>query len=408
MPLDRTDVFRWLAIASAVAILCSIAAAQILLGAAILAMIYARVPLRSPRLLLPFALYVAGSLVAALAAPDPLAAIPQLKKILLLIIVPLLYTALRGTGDALRTVWLLTGVSVLSSLWSFVQFGRKYLEASSAGLDFYVHYVAKRTTGFMSHWMTFGGEMVITWLFVMAILFFALPPSPRHRLAAIAAAFIIGLALLLNWTRSIQIAAVLAVTYLILERRRRWILALPIVFGLVMTVPPMRDRLISIVRPRGTIDSNEHRLIVWRTGLRMIQAHPWLGLGPGQVSRQFESYIPADIPRPLPEGYYQHLHQNYLQYAAERGVPVLLCVLWLLARVARDYWRAMACASGEALALLRGSFAAWIATVTGAFFENNLENSEVLQLFLIALALGYVAVRSVTAVQTPGSTDRSA
>ncbi|MBY0372653.1 MAG: O-antigen ligase family protein [Bryobacteraceae bacterium] len=394
--------------ASAVAILFSIAAAQILLGAAIVALVYARQPLRSPDLKWPVGLYVVGSILAALAAPDPAAALPQLKKILLLIIVPVLYTALRGVRDAVQTVWLLVGASVLSSLWSFVQFGRKYLEASRTGVDFYLLYVAKRTTGFMSHWMTFGGEIVITGLLLTAILFFALPREKRLRDAAIGGAAILGVALLLNWTRSIQIAAVVALVFLILQRRRRWLVLLPVVFGVAMMFAPMRERIFSIVRPRGTVDSNQHRIITWRTGLEMVKAHPWLGLGPGQVAKQFERYIPADVPRPLPDGYYQHLHHIFLQYAAERGVPVLLFVLWLLGRVAWDFWQAARRAEGEARALLQGALAAWIATLIGGMFENNLENSEVLHLFLATIAIGYVGVREVSAVQRRELIDRRA
>ena len=399
-------MFRWLAIASAVAVLFSIAVSQILLGAAIVAMVYARIPWRSPDLKWPFALYVGGSLVAALASPEPLGSVPQLKKILLLVIVPLLYTALRDTREAMQTVGLLVGVSVLSSAWSYVQFGRKYLEASRTGADFYLAYVAQRTTGFMSHWMTFGGEMVITWLLLMAVLFFALPDERRIRWLSIGAAAVLALALLLNWTRSIQIAALVAVGFLILRRRRRWILALPAIVGMSLTFAPMRARILSIVYPHGTVDSNQHRIVTWRTGFEMVKAHPLLGLGPGQVSKQFERYIPADIQRPLPDGYYGHLHHVFLQYAAERGVPVLIAVLWLLGRVAWDYWGALRKASGVTAALLYGALAAWIATVIGGMFENNLENSEVLQLFLATLAIGYVAVREVSAVQRRESTDQ--
>ena len=62
----------------------------------------------------------------------------------------------------------------------------------------------------------------------------------------------------------------------------------------------------------------------------MIRAHPWFGLGPEEVKLQFNSYVPPDIPRPLPEGWYGHLHNIYLQYAAERGIPTMLLMLWML------------------------------------------------------------------------------
>ena len=35
------------------------------------------------------------------------------------------------------------------------------------------------------------------------------------------------------------------------------------------------------------------------TGMVMIRAHPWLGLGPEQVKHQFEQWVPADVALPL-------------------------------------------------------------------------------------------------------------
>mgnify|MGYP001229609436 CR=1 FL=1 len=105
----------------------------------------------------------------------------------------------------------------------------------------------------------------------------------------------------------------------------------------------------------------------------MIKAHPWFGLGPEQVGEQFDRYVPAGFPRPLPWGWRRHLHNVYLQYAAERGVPVLLAFLWLMARVLRDFHRAAARAPagrGQARALLEGATSAIIAVLVAGLFER--------------------------------------
>ena len=49
----------------------------------------------------------------------------------------------------------------------------------------------------------------------------------------------------------------------------------------------------------------------------------------------------ADIPRPLPRGWYGHLHNIYLQYAAERGVPALVFLLWMIGKMLIDFARAL-------------------------------------------------------------------
>src|SRR6185503_17933403 len=96
-----------------------------------------------------------------------------------------------------------------------------------------------------------------------------------------------------------------------------------------LSPPVIRDRFDSLLHPKN-VDSNAFRIVTWRTGLRMIESHPLLGLGPEIPRIQFDQWVPADIPRPLPEGSYIHLHNLYLQYAAERGIPTMLCMMWAL------------------------------------------------------------------------------
>ncbi len=72
----------------------------------------------------------------------------------------------------------------------------------------------------------------------------------------------------------------------------------------------------------------------------MIKAHPWLGVGPEQVGKVYKSYVPADVKK-LPTGYYQHLHNVYIHYAAERGVPTMLMLVWMLLRALYDFIRTL-------------------------------------------------------------------
>lgn len=69
----------------------------------------------------------------------------------------------------------------------------------------------------------------------------------------------------------------------------------------------------------------------------MIKAHPWLGIGPEQVSQQFQNYLPATESRPHPGEYYGHLENDYIQYAAERGVPTMLALMWMIGWALRDF-----------------------------------------------------------------------
>jgi len=127
----------------------------------------------------------------------------------------------------------------------------------------------------------------------------------------------------------------------------------------------------------------------------MVKDHPWLGLGPEQIRPAFESYVPPDIPRPLPPGWYGHLHNIYLQYAAERGIPALCFLLWMIGRMVVDFTRALR--SGAVLQrhryIVHGAIAVVVAVLAAGFFEYNLGDSEVLTMFLVVTTAAYATIR---------------
>jgi O-antigen ligase len=203
-------------------------------------------------------------------------------------------------------------------------------------------------------------------------------------------------ALVLGFTRSIWLATGAAGLYLVWCWRRRLLLLIPVVLvaGLWLAPSSIRSRAVSIFQPRQEIDSNQHRIVCWRTGWQMIKAHPFFGVGPEQVKAQFDRYVPSDIPRPLPTGWYGHLHNIYIHYAAERGVPTMLMLVWLLVKILFDFLvaiRRLPPGPSDARFLLHGAVAVVLAIMIAGVFELNLGDSEVLAMFLVAVGCGYAA-----------------
>jgi O-antigen ligase len=90
-----------------------------------------------------------------------------------------------------------------------------------------------------------------------------------------------------------------------------------------------------------------------------------------------------------------HLHNVYLQYAAERGVPALIAFLWLLGKMLWDFLRAARRtlpAERERRFVLHGALAVMIAALSAGWYEHNLNDGEILTLFLAVCACGYLAV----------------
>lgn len=394
--LDRAAFY--LTCGSLVSILFSIAVSQILLGLALAALLLSSERLRLPPIKLPLLLFMAGTVLSLLFSGHMGQGTPQIRKFLVFIILLLVYSTFRSVGDIRGIVLAWAGVATLSAVRSLFQFWQKYQESQELQKNFYDFYVGERITGFMSHWMTFGGEEMIVLLLLAAYLFFS--AERRWKAAGWLCAALLAVSMVLGFTRSIFLLGFpIGLLYLLWFWHRWLVAAAPVVAVLGFLIAPtaLRERVTSIIQPHGETDSNEHRTITRRTGVEMIRAHPLLGLGPEQVKYQFERWVPPDIPKPLPEGWYGHLHNIYLQYAAERGIPTMLFMMWMIAKILWDFLSTVPKTPPalEARFVLHGAIAVILAILAEGFLEYNLGDSEVLTLFLAVVGFGYIAKETV-------------
>ncbi len=385
------------AIAAAALIHVSIAASQIFLGVGILLWVVLRRKLDFPRIWVPLLAFFAWTVLADAVSPDPWGGRAQIRKFFVFFFLPLLYGVFaRQFANVYYLVVAWTVTATASGLWSLVQYVVKYRHARQTGENFYITYVGHRITGFESHWMTFGALQLSVLLLLLAQWFFS---SRRMPVWAYTSVAIFAVTTLLGQTRSIWLASVPSVLYLVWFWRPKMTLLVPVLIVVAFLVGPSnaRQRLWSLIEPSADVDSNLHRIVTFRTGVRMIEAHPWFGLGPEEIGRNFKAYVPPDVKR-LPVGYYGHLHNIYLQYAAERGIPGLLCILWMIGLTVWDclhaIWRAGP-ARSQQLFVLHGAIAVIIGVLVEGAFEYNLGDSEVLMMFVSVVALGYAAVRNL-------------
>jgi O-antigen ligase len=397
---DWRRVPFYLAFAAGVAGIVSIAACHILIGLSAAALIVNRRQFRMPPLWLPLAVFIGWTLVSLAVSEDPGAGWPQIKKFYVWVVLFAVFSTFRCVRDVRRLFLAMIGAGAISALWSFVEFYIRYERALERNQPFYQSYVADRITGFMSHWMTFSGHMMICLLLAAAFLLFARQKRPVA--VWIAAGAAIGVALLLALTRSVWPATAAGLVYL-LWFWRRWVILLMPVAALVLIVAapePLATRIRSIYQPDRKLDSNLHRQVLRQTGVRIIEAHPLFGVGAEQVGRNVPRYLPEDAPRPIPrEWWYQHLHNTYLHYAAERGIPAALAMIALFVRVLWDLGRALRrTTSPDTKFVLHATLATVIGVLIGGWWEVNLGDSEVLSVLLAVLGGGYAAAMAPTEV----------
>lgn len=193
-------------------------------------------------------------------------------------------------------------------------------------------------------------------------------------------------ALLVSRTRNAWLGAICGLSLIALLRAPRAlaVLAAGIAVVLLLRPPQVIERL--TLRDASSLD----RFYMWQAGFDMIRDKPVFGQGPGMVLAAYPRYRWPEAPNPMAA----HLHDNFIQIAAERGIPCLVFWLWLMFRLFRDAWRAARAAVAPDVRLCGGAALAVLgAVMIAGAFEYNFGDSEVLMFTLLVSALPYVGSR---------------
>jgi putative inorganic carbon (HCO3(-)) transporter len=97
------------------------------------------------------------------------------------------------------------------------------------------------------------------------------------------------------------------------------IVVIVLIAAVSLAFAPLRTRLLG---GAGEHSSNAFRELTWRGTAAIIGAHPVLGIGPGAFQFIYPRYAVG--------GFTRMAHENYLQVAAETGIPGGIAFVWML------------------------------------------------------------------------------
>jgi putative inorganic carbon (hco3(-)) transporter len=252
----------------------------------------------------------------------------------------------------------------------------------------YLLMTSYRITGFMGHWMNFGGQQMLVFVMLLACLLL------RPRTGAIwwLVAGFIALSIILNFTRGVWAGCFAATLYLVARWKPKLLWFLPVLMALLVFGTPkmVRERIDSVLHPSKDT-SIAMRFEMWNVGLKMIRKHPWVGVGPNNINQDYVEYLPPGVsPDP---GFHAHLHNDYIQFAAERGLPCLAAYLWLIGALLW-YFLKIRKRSGPGRWIVDGAIAAWLAMVLEGCFEFNFGTSPVLMMFLFVASTPFIVAQA--------------
>lgn len=358
----------------------SIAAAQILLALALICwislLIIRRERFEAPGFFWPLLAYGGATLVSAALSPDPRTSLIDCKQLVLLLIVPLVYRFVHGTRPHTLLTVVITCAAV-SAVFGIVQYG-------------ILHYdnLGQRPQGTLGHWMTYSGLLMVVIGVAIARVIFG--NSDRTWAALVLPA--LGVAVALTFTRGAAVGACAAVALLFALKDFRLFAILPIVAAIFIAVAPgqIAKRYASMFNMSDPTVRDRYTML--RIGERMIRARPLTGVGPNMVQRTYVDYKGSDS-LVGPDGVTHinpHLHNDFLQIAAERGLPAFAIWLWFVVALVRDLWKRFNAGQRE---LAATAMATVVALLTAGLFEYNFGDSEVLMLFLTLVTLPAAAAR---------------
>ena len=279
---------------------------------------------------------------------------------------------------ALSAYKLLIATATVAGVMAIVQFVFKEIAYRNSGLLADDPTILNRITGPLGHWMTFSGVQLLVWCAAVP----ALIVLGRRWMPSVS---IIGTALVLSNTRGAWLGAAAGFAFVAFALPRRvlaWVLVPMIVVGLAAS--PLIYHRVSMSLDRN-LATNYSRAVYLDVGLKMIKSHPLFGVGPERVHDDFPRYYPER----LDTFYYGHLHNNFLQIAAERGLLCLAAFLWFLVELYRSLLRRLRNSADDARWVTLGAVAALTGFVIAGLTEYNFGDSEVLVLFLFIVSIPF-------------------
>jgi O-antigen ligase len=389
-----------------------------------------------PPIKLPLLLYCLATVNSILWAKDPALGGFAVRKLVLFLILLLsvnLVASARHLGALLRGLFLEAALAGLMGTAQFVIQYHSVRRLHPARVYFYM--TLTRSHGFMGHWMNFGGQQMLVFAALLAfvllldgviprgvypertaeILRCAQDDSERARNDTVQDGKAKGLywlvlavvvtSLVLNFTRGAWLGCMVATLYILARWKPRMLWAIPVFLVVVeLAAPSLIRRRVSLAFHPSQDPALAIRLEMWGAGLRMVREHPWVGVGPGNIPVLYTKYLaPGTIPM---VGYHDHLHDNILQLAAERGLPCLIAWLWFMLALGWHVLKIRRRLSSRRW-VADAALAAWLAFLAEGFFEFNFGTSPVLMVFLFLMSTPFIAENLESRAKEPSSPQRS-
>ncbi|MFH1128075.1 MAG: O-antigen ligase family protein [Candidatus Omnitrophota bacterium] len=253
------------------------------------------------------------------------------------------------------------------------------------GLDLFRHKNLSLADGFygitasFNHYNDFGSYLVVLLSLIFSILIVK-KLKFSYRLSAGLLGILLGVCIIFTFSRGSWLAMFISFIFIAILSRGNIKRLIP-VFLLVVVLfllPVSHERVFSTFKAGGDSDRFRYWLAAWK----MINEHPFFGMGIGTFMANFSKYEP--------NSYISYAHNCYFQIWAETGIFSLLSFLLFIGAVLFGGIKKVRLTNNP---LLMGLVCGFFGLLVHIFFDTQLYSVQLATFFWLILALTITATK---------------
>ena len=241
----------------------------------------------------------------------------------------------------------------------------------------------QRIKGLTSHWMTYSGLLMCAFIFFFVFLIFE--KRKNIRIPVGISLVIMMAAILFSQTRSVWVGIAFSIAFFIVIINPKIIFyIIPSILLLIIILPEsVKDRVLSIFDPDN--ETNKDRVYMIYTGLNIFKDHPITGVGSDNIKQEYRKYRHPDAKQDNP-----HLHNNFIQILAERGIFALVSLIVVFVFIFINLIQKIKNSLNFEKTIAYGSLFVFIGFLIAGLFEYNFGDTEVKFLLFFFLSIPFL------------------
>ncbi|MEN8154006.1 MAG: O-antigen ligase family protein [Acidobacteriota bacterium] len=319
-------------------------------------------------------LFSITTIISTIFAIDPLNSLNDNKELLIFLLVPVYVLILDRKRKVQIAIYTLLFSSFFSSLTGIITSLNKGISLSH------------RLKGFTSHWMTYSGLLML--VFIFFFIYTALREKGKQKYLNFILLSIVLISILLSLTRQVWVGIIVSIfIFIVFYFKKKPVFPVILIISLLiltLILPgSIKKRALSIFDINN--ETNKDRIYMAYTAIEMIKDYPLTGVGADNVKKVFRKYRHPDAKKDNP-----HLHNNFLQIGAERGLVSLAIFLILFLKIFSDLIKLIKHGDSYERNFSIPVLFLLIGFLTAGMFEYNFGDSEIKFILFFFLTLPFL------------------